>query len=120
MKLYIDDGGASPLLARLLRQAGHDVILPVDAGLSGRSDPIHLAHSIREGRALLTKNYRDFEDLHDLIEVAQGHHSGILVVRQDNEPRRDLKPSGIVRALGKLLATGLPIPEHYHVLNHYR
>ena len=36
MRLYLDDDTAFPLLARLLRQAGHDVELPADAGLAMR------------------------------------------------------------------------------------
>lgn len=35
MKLYLDDDSASPLLAKLLGQAGHDVQSPADVGLSG-------------------------------------------------------------------------------------
>jgi hypothetical protein len=50
----------------------------------------------------------------------QGHHLGILVVRKDNDLRRDLKPAGIVRALTNLLAAGVPIVDNYHILNHYR
>ena len=61
------------------------------------------------GRVLLSHNYRDFEELHDLILAAQGHHPGLLVIRKDNDPRRDLKPSGIVRAIANLTATSLPI-----------
>jgi predicted nuclease of predicted toxin-antitoxin system len=120
MRIYVDEDGASPLLARLLRQAAHDVTLPSNVGLVGRSDQVHLAHAIRDGRVLLTKNYGDFEDLHELIMVAQGHHPGIFVVRQDNDPTRDLKPVGIVRAIGNLLAAGVPIPDNYHILNHWR
>jgi predicted nuclease of predicted toxin-antitoxin system len=120
MRIYLDDDGASPLLARLLRQAGHDVVLPASVGLAGRSDQVHLAYAIRDGRGLLTKNYGDFEELDELIIVAQGHHPGIFVVRQDNDPTRDLKPAGIVRAIGNLLAAGVPIPDNYHILNHWR
>ena len=120
MRLYLDDDSADPLLARLLRNAGHDVELPHDAGLSGEADPVHLTHAITDGRVFLTKNYRDFEYLHNLIVVAQGHHPGILVVRQDNDPKRDLTPGGIVRAIAKLEAAGVPIADSYHILNHWR
>jgi predicted nuclease of predicted toxin-antitoxin system len=120
MNLYLDDDSVDPLLAQLLRRAGRDVQIPADVGMVGRPDPVHLAHTIRQGRVLLTRNYRDFEDLHDLIMVAQGHHPGIFVVRQDNDPQRDLKPPGIVRAIGNLLAAGIPIADEYHILNHWR
>jgi hypothetical protein len=120
MRLYLDDDSADPLLAQLLRNAGHDVELPQDVGLSGEPDPVRLTHAISGTRVFLTKNYRDFEYLHNLIIVAQGHHPGILVVRQDNDPKRDLTPRGIVRALAKLEAAGVPIADSYHVLNHRR
>ena len=106
MRLYLDDDCASPLLMRLLQSAGHEVRLPAELGLAGKADPIHLTYAIREDRVLLTKNYCDFEDLHNLILQAQGHHPGILVVRQDNDPRRDLTPRGIVRAVRNMVAAG--------------
>ena len=33
MKLYLDDDTASPLLAKLLRKAGHDVQIPSEVAL---------------------------------------------------------------------------------------
>src|SRR5579862_1515744 len=83
MRLYLDDDIASALLTQLLRNAGHDVAIPADAGLSGYADPIHLTWAIRDNRSLLSKNYKDFEPLHLLIQQAQGRHAGILVARQD-------------------------------------
>ena len=52
--------------------------------------------------------------------IAQGHHAGILIVRRDNDPHRDLKPRGMVRALRNLLAAGLTFPDQFHILNHWR
>jgi hypothetical protein len=120
MRLYLDDDSADPLLAQLLENAAHEVELPKDAGLSGEADPVHLTHAIGDKRILLTKNYRDFEYLHNLIIMAQGHHPGILVVRQDNDPKRDLTTRGIVRAIARLEAAGVPIADSYHILNHWR
>jgi len=116
MRLYLDDDSADPLLAQLLRNGGHDVQLPQNVGLSGQPDPVHLTHAISDTRVLLTKNYRDFEYLHNLIVVAVGHHPGILVVRQDNDPKRDLTPGGIVRALAKLEARGYLVAPARHNL----
>jgi hypothetical protein len=36
------------------------------ARLGGSSDQVHLAHAIRDERAILTRNYRDFKALRDL------------------------------------------------------
>ena len=94
--------------------------LPGDVSLAAAADAVHLTHSIREARTLLSHNYRDFEDLHDLVMQAQGHHPGVLVVRRDNDPKRDLSARGIVRAIGNLQAAGVPLVDSYHVLNHWR
>jgi hypothetical protein len=120
MRSYLDDDSASALLARLLRQAGHDVQLPADVRMAGEDDPIHLIQALREDRVFLSHNHHDFENLHNLIVFAGGHHPGILVVRKDNNPKRDLNAKGIVRATGKLLAAGVPLADHFYVLNHWR
>ena len=120
MRLYLDDDIASPLLARLLRQAGHDTQLPVEAGLSGSDDPVHLTHAVREDRVLVSRNYKDFENLHDLIMQVGGHYPGILIVRRDNDPTRDLRPPGIVRAIRNLLAASVSLADHFIILNHWR
>ena len=52
MRIYLDDDSAAPLLARLLRQAGHDVQFPADVGLSGEDDVVHLTHAVKDDRAL--------------------------------------------------------------------
>ncbi len=120
MRIYLDDNSAWPLLAGLLGKAGHDVQLPSAIGMSGQPDAVHLAHAIAEGRACLTRDYDDYLALQRLIEVAQGHHAGILVVRQDNDPRNDLTPKGIVAAIRKLEAAQVPIANEYTILNHWR
>src|SRR5712692_5010723 len=79
MRLYLDDDSVDPGLIRLLRRDGHDVQVPADVGLVGSSDQVHLAHAIRDRRAILTRNCKDFQALHDLVvSAASGHHCGIL------------------------------------------
>ena len=63
--------------------------------MSGRPDPEHLTYAIRAGRVVLTQ-YGDFERLHFLL-WRQGYHPGILLVRRDNDPRRNMKPHDVVR-----------------------
>jgi len=120
MRLYLDDDSASALLARLLRQAGHDVLLPADVGMAGEDDSVHLLRALREQRVLLSQNHHDFDNLHNLIIFSGGHHPGILVVRKDNNPKRDLDEKRIVRAIGRLLAAGVPLADHFYVLNYWR
>jgi Domain of unknown function (DUF5615) len=104
----------------LLQLGGHDVQIPEDVGMSGEDDAVHLAHAIRGDRALLSHNHRDFRNLHNLVMQAQGHHAGILIVRKDNDPTRDLKPPGVVRAVRNLERSAIPPGDQYHILNHWR
>lgn len=121
MRLYLDDDSADPNLIRLLRRDGHDVQIPADFGLSGHSDQVQFAHAIRERRAILTRNYRDFANLHDLVIFAsRGDHEGILVVRFDNNPRHNMSSGDIVRAVRNLENAGVPVADSYHELNHWQ
>ena len=120
MRLYLDDDSTAAKLVALLRHAGHDVQIPADAGIAGEDDPVHLTYAVLQDRLLLSHNYRDFKQLHDLVMAVQGHHPGILVVRKDNDPKKDLNPPGIVRALAKLLASSILVADAYHILNHWR
>jgi predicted nuclease of predicted toxin-antitoxin system len=120
MRLYLDDDTASPLLAKLLRKAGHDVRMPSEVGMTGAPDPVHLTRAIADGRVCMTKNHDDFWILHNLLRQARGHHPGIFVVRQDNDATRDLTPKGIVNAIRKLESAGMPVQDEFVVLNHWR
>ena len=120
MRLYLDDDSADPLLVHLLQKAGHDVRIPADIGKSGSPDPVHLQQAILDDRVFLSGNHGDFELLHDLVLAAKGHHPGILIVRRDNNPKKDLSPGGIVRAIQNLLKASVPLWDCLHILNHWR
>jgi hypothetical protein len=120
MMLYIDDDSIARPLIQALRQAGHDVRTPAEAGLSGAHDALHLRQAIRESRALLSRNYDDFEALDWLVREAQGRHFGILMIREDDPKKRKMKSHDIVRALRKLEAAGVTIANEYIVLNHWQ
>jgi predicted nuclease of predicted toxin-antitoxin system len=120
MNLYVDEDSVDRALIRLLQRAGHDVQAPSDVGFLGRSDPVQLPYAIRSNRSLLSANYDDFRELHDLIVQADGKHPGILMLRRDNDRQRDLSPKGIVIAIAKLLAASAPIESQFIILNHWR
>jgi hypothetical protein len=101
-------------------RSGHDVQIPADVGLVGADDSIHLRRAFLGNRVLFSHNFRDFENLHHLLREAQGRHRGILIVRKDNDPRRDMSPRGVVNAIAKLLAAGAPIENELNVLNSWR
>jgi hypothetical protein len=121
MRLYLDDDSVDAGLIRLLRRDGQDVQIPGDVGLAGSSDQVHLAHAIRQRRAILTRNYRDFEALHDLVAIASnGHHGGILVVRFDPNPRNNMSAGDIARAVRNLESAAVSIADSYFELNHWQ
>lgn len=120
MNIYIDDDSVHGLLVKLLRKAGHDVVIPADIGFEGRDDPEHFAQAIAGDRALLTSNADDFKQLHELVLVSGGHHPGVLLVHKDNDPKRDMQPKAIVAALSNFVAQGVPVSDTVHVLNQYR
>jgi hypothetical protein len=120
MRLYLDDDSVHRLLLRLLRNDGHDVQMPTDAGMVGASDAVQLTHAVKTGRVLLSRNHQDFNELHDLVSETGGSHNGILIVRRENNRPRDMTQHQIVRALTKLVASGTPIENQVTVLNHWR
>ncbi len=95
MKFLIDENLSSPRLSSRLRLQGHDPVLARDAGLLSVTDARVLIYSIAHGLPVLTQDSEDFEDLHDLIMAATGHHAGILIVRFDNDPRHNLTDRGL-------------------------
>jgi hypothetical protein len=120
MKIYIDEDMASGLLVLLLQKAGHDAEVPAAIAMLGRSDVAQLTFAIEDGRVSLTANYDDYDELDRLVEKSRGDHPGILVVRREKDPNRNLTPKGIVAAIRKLEAAGVPIANEYVVLNHWR
>ena len=120
MNLYLDDNRADPRLAALLRRNGHTVIVPTDVGLSGRSDARHLDHAVRTILAVLTADREDFRDLHDLVLNSGGSHPGILVIRFEDDPKKNMKPKHVAAAIARLERSGLPVRDQIIVLNQWR
>lgn len=120
MNLYLDDDTAERRLVMLLTNAGHVVIVPMRVHLSGASDARHFIYAMQQSPVLVTRNHDDFLDLHEVVRTAQGIHPGILIVRFDNDPTRDMTPRQIVAALSRLDAAGIPLENQVYVLNHWR
>ena len=120
MNLYLDDDSCAGVLVAMLRKAGHNVQIPADAGMSGRHDAELLLHSVRDGRVVLSGNYRDFEPLHHLVVGCSGVHFGILLVRKDNDPRKDMTNRGIVTAIGKVEQAYADLGNELVILNDWR
>jgi predicted nuclease of predicted toxin-antitoxin system len=120
MKLLLDENMSDPRLAARLRAQAHNPVLAGDAGLLSAADARVLSWAIVQAVPVLTRDYEDFTDMHDLIMTAGGHHPGVLVVRFDNDPRNNLTDRAIATAISKLEASGLPIPDRIHLLNQWR
>jgi predicted nuclease of predicted toxin-antitoxin system len=120
MNLYLDDDSINPLLVKFLRADGHDVQLPANVGLAGKTDPAHLRYSIKSNRVLLSHNHDDFQALHYLVTESTGHHPGILMVRRDNDVSRDLTPRGIALAVNKIAASGMVLRDKFQIVNQWR
>jgi predicted nuclease of predicted toxin-antitoxin system len=120
MNIYLDDDSTDRRLVARLRKMGHGVTVPTEVGRAGASDPKHLEYAIHNKLILLTKNYKDFPDLHDLIQSSGGAHPGIIIVYAEDDRRRDLTPRGIATAISKLEASGLPLADQLHSLNQWR
>ena len=120
MRFLVDENTSSPRMAARLRAAGHDPVLATTVGLVSASDARVFAWAITEGLPVLTRDSEDFEDLHDLVMAAGGHHPGVLLVRFDNDPRHNLTDRGIATAIIKLENSGVPIQDRIHVINQWR
>ena len=120
MRFLIDENMSDRRLESRLRAQGHGPVLAIDVGLLSIADPRVLIWAIVQALPVLTRDHDDFEDLHDLLMAAGGHHPGILVVLFDSDPRHNLTDRGIGSALKKLESSGVPIPDRIHVLNQWR
>ena len=120
MNLYLDDDSAKTKLVVLLRQAGHRGWSPAECGMVGASDARPFEYATRNRLVLLTRNYEDFAELHDVVQAAHGTHYGILVIRSDNDPSRDMTDRGIVTAIGKLESANVPVLNQIIILNHWQ
>lgn len=79
--LYLDED-VDTLLADLLRARDFDVITTVEAGRHGTDDPTQFAYAAAEGRAFLTHNRADFEDLARQYYDAGRTHSGLVIANR--------------------------------------
>ena len=115
LKLLIDEDSQAKLLITLLKKAAHDVITVNEAGLSGQPDEVVFDYARKEGRLVLTRNYDDFQALHN----ANPDHSGILVICENNNPSKDMSFKTIVKAIANLEAAALDLSNQFIALNHW-
>ena len=120
LTIYRDDCSDDDNLIAFMVQAGYTVISPRVAGTKDWKDPDHLAYAAANGYVLLTHNPDDFDDLHRDWQAQGRTHSGIFLIYQDNNIRKDMTPTDIVRAIGNRLASSLPIVNEIYILNQWQ
>ena len=82
-RFYLDEN-ISRDAELFLAQYGHDALHCVDAGNKDQTDPQHLQAAARDGRILVTFNWRDFRLLHQFWTALNSWgnlplpHAGIL------------------------------------------
>ena len=79
-KLYADEDFPYPVVKRL-RELGHDVLTSFEAGQAnqGFDDANQLAFATNLGRAILTRNRKDYIQLHRRL----AYHAGIVSISDD-------------------------------------
>ncbi len=102
MRLLLDENMSDRRLATRLQAQGHDPVLASIVGLLSVTDPRVLIWAITQAVPVVTRDFKDFTDLHDLIMTDGGHHLEILVVWFDNDLRHSLTDRGIATAMSKL------------------
>lgn len=102
LNLLIDEDSQDKILVAKLKEAGHDVVTATDAGLLGQPDSAVLAHAVASKRVVMTRNCDDFCNEAAALKRAGGHHHGILLRYEKNDPEKDMSYDDIVRAVGNI------------------
>ncbi len=113
LRLLLDEDSQAKLLVTLLRIASHDVLTVNEAALSGQPDSVVFDYARKEGRLVLTRNYDDFQALHE----ANPLHPGILIVYRNADESKNMSFLAIVKAIANLEAANVPLANQFISLN---
>ena len=102
-------------LIRVLNTFGHDVLTINDLGMAGTVDSEVLAFARQSDRVVLTRNCRDFRELHD----ANPTHSGILLVYMSSDTTKDMTHESIVKAISNIENAGIALINQCITLNQW-
>lgn len=87
IKLYLDED-VDPLLAKVLRDRGYDVLSVQEAGKRTVSDHKQFEFATSHGRVFFTHNIKHFVKLSNEYSKSGKNHSGIIV--SDQLPFKEL------------------------------
>ncbi len=103
MRLCIDEL-FTDLIARQLRDRGHDVIhVHERPGLSGAPDDVLVEVMAGERRAILTANVADFQQIAMRLAAEGAEHAGMLFTSDRSMPRSRNTTGAFLRALDAYL-----------------
>ena len=120
LTIYLDDCSDDNRLIHSLTLAGHTAISPRSTDTKGWEDGDHLRYAATHGYCLLTLNPADFRRLHRDWQERGCTPSGIFVIYRDNNIRKDMNYTDIVRSIANVLASNLPIVNEIYTLNQWR
>ena len=117
IKFYLDDDTDSDILIQVLKAEGFSVISPRYFNMCGKDDEEHLIFSTSQKAVLLTKNCEHFKKINKIWKTKALKHSGIIVLYQYNNPKRDMTPIKIVRSIKNVMNAGILFENNYIILN---
>jgi predicted nuclease of predicted toxin-antitoxin system len=102
VRLLLDEH-YSDQIAQQLRARGHDVVAVSKRPWRGEHDEALLEIAVRERRALLTNNVRDFVAIARRWSEGGQEHYGLIFTSDARMPRNSRSLGLYVRVLGRLL-----------------
>jgi len=87
IKLYLDED-VDPLLAKVLRNRGYDVVTTQEANMLSSSDDAQFKFAVSQGRAFFTHNVKHFPKIARDYAASGKSHFGIIV--SDQLPFKEL------------------------------
>lgn len=103
-RLLLDEMFTPTIAERLVN---HDVrALVANPAMVGTDDASVLRHATAEGRAVVTRNIKDFVALDRKYRGEGRAHAGLALVSTKRFPEDRTATAALIRALGRLLAEG--------------
>lgn len=102
MKLALDHH-YSPLIARVLRERGFDVVAAIEVGWEADEDESLLVLCQGDGRCLLTNNVGDFAVIARAWQTEGRSHAGLIFTSDVGWPRSRDTVGSYVDALAELM-----------------
>lgn len=116
----LDDDLDSDQLIQFAAARSHRLISPRSVGNRGIHDALHFLFAVSGGHPVLTRNAGDFRALHRFALGVGGNHAGLIIVYDEADRRKNMRPHEIVAAIGNLDAAKVQLANQLIALNHFR